>query len=84
VTIARRRGVEQVNDSIVVGLNSGVELNCEIIVLAMGVKPEVELAKQAELEIGTTGGIRVNEKLLTSDPDIYAIGDAVEVKDLSP
>jgi rhodanese-related sulfurtransferase len=49
--------------------------------LAVGVKPEVTLAKEAGLEIGGTGGIKVNEYLQTSDPDIYAIGDAIEVKD---
>ena len=64
-------------------MKSGTELNCEIVILAMGVRPEVELADKAELEIGTTGGIRVNENLQTSDANIYAIGDAIEVKDLS-
>jgi NADPH-dependent 2,4-dienoyl-CoA reductase/sulfur reductase-like enzyme/rhodanese-related sulfurtransferase len=68
---------------LVVGLKSGMELSCEIVILATGVRPEVELAEQAELEIGTTGGIRVNEELQTSDPDIYAIGDAIEVKDFT-
>ena len=64
-----------------VGLKSGTELTCEMAVLAMGVKPEVKLARQAKLEIGTTGGIKVNKQLQTSDPDIYAIGDAIEVRD---
>ena len=64
-----------------VGLKSGMELSCDIALLAMGVKPEVKLAKQAKLEIGTTGGIRVTKELQTSNPDIYAIGDAIEVRD---
>jgi NADPH-dependent 2,4-dienoyl-CoA reductase/sulfur reductase-like enzyme/rhodanese-related sulfurtransferase len=64
-----------------VGLKSGMELSCDIAILAMGVKPEVKLARQAKLEIGTTGGIRVNKELQTSNPDIYAIGDAIEVMD---
>ncbi len=52
-----------------------------MIVLAIGVKPENELAKQAGLAIGERGGIQVNEYLQTSDPSIYAIGDAIEVID---
>ncbi|MHC4323261.1 MAG: CoA-disulfide reductase [Planctomycetota bacterium] len=64
---------------LMVGLKSGMELSCEIVILAMGVKPEVKLARQAKLDIGETGGIKVNGELQTSDPDIYAIGDAIEV-----
>lgn len=71
------------NSSLVVGLKSGMELSCEMVILAIGVKTEVKLARQAKLEIGTTGGIKVNEKLQTSDPDIYAIGDAIEVRDFA-
>lgn len=62
-------------------LSSGGELNCDFAVLAAGVRPEVKLAREAGLEIGEQGGIKVNEYLQTSDPDIYAIGDAVEVRD---
>jgi rhodanese-related sulfurtransferase len=50
-------------------------------VLGLGVKPEVGLAKGAGLEIGKLGGIRVNEHLQTSDPHIWAVGDAIEVRD---
>jgi len=71
------------NSRLIVGLKSGMELSCEIVILAIGVKPEVKLARQAKLEIGTTGGIKVNEELQTSDPDIYAIGDAIEVRDFA-
>jgi CoA-disulfide reductase len=71
------------NSMLAVGLKSGTELTCEMVVLAMGVKPEVKLARQAKLEIGTTGGIKVNKQLQTSDPDIYAIGDAIEVRDFT-
>jgi NADPH-dependent 2,4-dienoyl-CoA reductase/sulfur reductase-like enzyme/rhodanese-related sulfurtransferase len=74
----------QPSDSrLMVGLKSGMELSCEIAILAMGVKPEVELAMQAKLDIGETGGIKVNKQLQTSDPDIYAIGDAIEVRDFA-
>lgn len=50
----------------------------DLVILAIGVKPNVELASQAGLEIGATGAIKVNEYLETSDPDIYAGGDCVE------
>ena len=51
------------------------------MILAIGVRPETALAKAAGLEIGQRGGIRVDEQMRTSDPDIFAVGDAVEVKD---
>lgn len=72
----------QTDSQLFVGLKSGMELCCDFAVLAIGVKPEVKLAKEAGLEIGSRLGIKVNEHLQTSDPDIYAIGDAIEVKDL--
>jgi len=62
-------------------LDSGEEIICDMVLLSIGVKPEVKLAKEAGLEIGPHGGIKVNEYLQTSDPFIYAIGDAIEVKD---
>lgn len=71
----------QTNSKLLIGLKSGMELCCDFAVLAIGVKPEVKLAKEAALEIGSRFGIKVNEYLQTSDPDIYAIGDAIEVKD---
>ncbi len=52
-----------------------------VVVLALGVKPDVELAKKSGLEIGTTGGIRVDDQMRTNDPAIFAVGDAVEVRD---
>lgn len=57
-------------------------LEADLVVLAIGVRPNVELAKKAGLAIGETGGIQVNEYLQTSDPDIYAGGDCVENTDL--
>jgi len=71
----------QTDSQLFVGLKSGMELCCDFAILAIGVKPEVKLAKDAGLEIGSILGIKVNEYLQTSDPDIYAIGDAIEVKD---
>ena len=51
------------------------------MILALGVRPDTALAKMAGLEIGARGGIRVDEHMRTSNPDIFAVGDAVEVKD---
>ena len=70
----------QTNSKLVIGLKSGMELSCDMAVLAIGVKPEIALAKEAGLEIGSTGGIKVNDNLQTSDPDIFAVGDAIEVQ----
>jgi NADPH-dependent 2,4-dienoyl-CoA reductase/sulfur reductase-like enzyme/rhodanese-related sulfurtransferase len=53
----------------------------DVVILAIGVRPETGLAKAAGLEIGQRGGIRVDEHMRTSDPHIFAVGDAVEVKD---
>ncbi len=64
----------------VVVLKSGVGLSADLVVLAIGVRPEVGLAREAGLEVGSLGGIRVDASLRTSDPDIFAIGDAIEVR----
>lgn len=61
-------------------LNSGRKIPYDIAVLAIGVKPETSLAKDCGLEIGKSGGVKVNKYLQTSDPDIYAGGDSVEVE----
>jgi len=65
----------------VVVLKSGERLPADAVVLGLGVRPEVSLAKNAGLEIGARGGIRVNEHLQTNDPHIWAVGDAIEVRD---
>ncbi|MBF0224219.1 MAG: FAD-dependent oxidoreductase [Desulfobacterales bacterium] len=67
--------------SIDVLVQSGQSLSADIVILAIGVRQEIELAKNAGLEIGHLGGIKVNEKMQTSDKNIWAVGDAVEVKD---
>ena len=64
-----------------VKLASGMEIKTDLILIGIGVRPEVTLAKKAGLEIGKRGGIKVNSHLKTSNPDIYAVGDAVEVMD---
>lgn len=62
-----------------VELNSGKKVDAEAVVMAIGVCPETTLAKEAGLEIGETGGIKVDHNYLTNDKDIYAVGDAIEV-----
>lgn len=74
-------GFEQSPDGLVVNLKSGQRLTAQLVILGVGVRPENKLAVDAGLEVGPRGGIRVNEFLQTSDPDIYAVGDAIEVKD---
>ncbi len=59
----------------------GEEIHCDMVILCIGVQPNNELARETGLELGERGGIRTNEHMLTSDPDIYAAGDAVEVTD---
>jgi NADPH-dependent 2,4-dienoyl-CoA reductase/sulfur reductase-like enzyme/rhodanese-related sulfurtransferase len=54
----------------------------DLVILAIGVRPNVELARSAGLEIGQTGGIRASDRMVTSDPDIYAAGDCVEMHDM--
>ncbi|MBS1180780.1 MAG: tRNA 2-thiouridine synthesizing protein [Proteobacteria bacterium] len=70
---------EDRSDHSIVFLASGKRIQADIIVLAIGVRPEVKLARDAGLDLGTTGGIKVDEHLVTSDPDIFAVGDAIEV-----
>ncbi|HVC94022.1 MAG TPA: FAD-dependent oxidoreductase [Pirellulales bacterium] len=74
-------GFEPTSDGLSVRLKSGQRLSAQLVVLGVGVRPENKLAVDAGLEVGTRGGIRVNEHLQTSDPDIYAVGDAIEVTD---
>jgi NADPH-dependent 2,4-dienoyl-CoA reductase/sulfur reductase-like enzyme/rhodanese-related sulfurtransferase len=61
-----------------VELTDGAFIPAELILLSVGVRAEVELAKRAGLEIGITGGVKVNARMESSDPEIYAVGDAAE------
>ena len=82
LTIHVNTGVEafeEKEDKIVLKLNNGQTMLADAVVFAIGVKPENALAKAIGLELGVTGGIAVNEFMQTSDPDIYAVGDAIEV-----
>jgi NADPH-dependent 2,4-dienoyl-CoA reductase/sulfur reductase-like enzyme/rhodanese-related sulfurtransferase len=63
----------------VVVLADGTRLPADVVILGLGVRPESQLARAAGLAIGVTGGIHVDEHLRTSDPHIYAVGDAIEV-----
>ena len=63
-------------------LSSGREMVADLVVLSIGVRPDTALARDAGLELGSRGHIHVNPFMQTSDPDIYAAGDAVEIKDL--
>ncbi len=67
--------------NIVVELSSGRSLKADMVIMGIGVRPEARLAADAGLKLGSTGGIFTDEYLRTSDPDIYAVGDAVEVRD---
>jgi len=89
----KTKGVEfYLNDSVAsfdnkeekigINLKSGKTIYSDMVILSIGVRPESNLAKDAGLKIGPRGGILVNEYLQTSDPDIYAIGDAIEGKHL--
>jgi NADPH-dependent 2,4-dienoyl-CoA reductase/sulfur reductase-like enzyme/rhodanese-related sulfurtransferase len=68
-------------DAIEVQTSSGKTYPADIVILAIGVRPDTTLAKTAGLKIGDRGGIRVDDHMRTSNPDIFAVGDAIEVKD---
>jgi len=74
-------GFEQAADGgLTVRTQKGETFPADIVILSIGVRPESDLAREAGLEIGARGGIRVNDQMRTSDPHIWAVGDAVEVK----
>ncbi len=68
--------------SISVKLNSGQIEKADLVILSIGVRPEIGLAQDAGLEIGSRGGIKVDGQMRTNDPKIWAVGDAVEVRDI--
>lgn len=72
---------EPAGNGLQVNLKSGQRLAADLVVMGVGVRPENNLATTAGLDVGPRGGIRVNAHMQTSDPDIYAVGDAVETKD---
>ena len=83
-----KQGVDLYLENSVVSINSqsvtlanGDEIPAELVIMSIGVRPDISLAVEAQLIIGNRGGIAVNEFNQTNDPDIYAIGDAAEKKD---
>ncbi|MEZ5171238.1 MAG: FAD-dependent oxidoreductase [Acidimicrobiia bacterium] len=69
------------NEALCVRTKSGTQFPADLIIVALGVRPDTTLAESAGIEIGDLGGIRVDEHMTTSDPNILAVGDVVEVKD---
>lgn len=74
---------EENEHSITIALSSGKKVDVEIVILAIGVRPNSQLAKEAGLSLNERGGICVNAGLQTSDPSIYAVGDVIEVEDFT-
>jgi len=81
-----RAGVRVINGSAVVAveadavvLDKGEVIPAQFVLFSIGIRPELEMAKNAGLEIGETGGVVVNSMMQTSDPDIYAVGDMAEI-----
>lgn len=73
---------DEKDGGVTVHLRSGKQIATDMVLLSIGVRPETKLAKEAGLAIGERGGIAVNDYMQTSDADIYALGDATEVKNL--
>ena len=69
---------DKLGEKLIIHLNSGETLDADVVILSIGVKPDTKLAVSAGLKIGAAKGIWVNEFLQTSDPNIYAVGDAIE------
>ncbi len=69
------------NGRLVVHTEKGQKLSCDLVILSIGVRPENRLAREAGLEISGRGGVKVSATMQTSDPDIFAVGDAVEIMD---
>ncbi|WP_104046550.1 FAD-dependent oxidoreductase [Vibrio jasicida] len=72
---------QHLQGKLTLSLNNGDQLDTDILIMAIGVRPETKLAQEAGLQIGALGGIYINEYMQSSDPSIYAVGDAVEEKD---
>lgn len=72
---------QHINGELELTLSDGDTLTTDILIMAIGVRPETKLASEAGLQIGELGGIYTNEYMQTSDPSIYAVGDAIEEKD---
>jgi NADPH-dependent 2,4-dienoyl-CoA reductase/sulfur reductase-like enzyme/rhodanese-related sulfurtransferase len=71
------------DETIVVVAQNAERFATEVVIMAVGVKPDTRLAREAGLEIGPTGGIRIDDQMRTSDANIFAVGDAVEVREFT-
>lgn len=76
--------VELIGDNEVTGVKTknGLEIQTDMVILATGVKPNVEIAKEAGIELGETGAIKVNDRMQTNIEDIYAAGDCIEKRNI--
>lgn len=75
------QAITKTGQGLKVHLGSGEALEADLVIMAVGVRPETRLAREAGLELGASGAIKVDAQMRTSDPQIFAVGDAVEVKD---
>ncbi len=75
------RAFEEKAGRLLVSTAKGKQIECDLVILSIGIKPENALAQKAGLTLGKRGGIQTNDAMQTSDPHIYAVGDAVEVRD---
>ncbi|WP_256384795.1 FAD-dependent oxidoreductase [Photobacterium toruni] len=71
----------KINGDLTLSLSNGDSLQTDMLIMAIGVSPETQLAKEAGLDIGLIGGIKTNAQMQTSDPAIFAVGDAIEETD---
>lgn len=76
------KSMEKNGEKTVVTTSAGSKIEADMVIMSVGVRPRTRLAKEAGIELGERGGIKVDEHMRTSDPDVYAVGDVVEVKDL--
>ncbi|MBQ8918273.1 MAG: FAD-dependent oxidoreductase, partial [Oscillospiraceae bacterium] len=74
-------GIEEKDDQAVVSLASGKQLSADMVVLAIGVRPDTGFLQGSGIQLGPKGHIVVDEQLRTNLPDVYAVGDAIQVKD---
>ncbi|MCF7853812.1 MAG: FAD-dependent oxidoreductase [Candidatus Pacebacteria bacterium] len=80
--IERPETETDVSSELTVSLDDGIKLTADFVMMSIGVRPNSGLGIEADLAVGELGGIKVNERMQTSDPDIYAVGDVVETRDL--
>lgn len=78
INLILRDGVKKIEED-AIELKSGKKVQAKVVVMAIGVSPETSLARDAELELGVTGAIKVDHNYMTNDKNIYAVGDAIEV-----